>query len=970
MGLALVIPAGATIHIMPLGDSITEGFTSAGYIPGGYRLPLYQAMTNGGYDMDFVGTLTVNPAPALPYPHHEGHGGYKIADISNGFLGWVNSIPNKPDVILLDIGTNDFNTDGTDSGNVTNQLDGLISLIVTNLPQAKVIVCNLIIKTGAYSTANTSIQTRFNPFIPGIVAKHAAIGQKVYFLDMYSALGASDLQDGVHPNQGGYNKMGARWYSGFIQMPSSPTLFVQPRLAIKFAADQDQGADVIDGSYGAGILNTTNWFNLAGHTGGSNGVSNVPFYSVNGYSIGSVAVLAYNYAAEANTINTAVGALTNNVALLNSCIVPASNGWYFSVTNLDPVFTNGYDVVFYFQGSSVGCGGQNYIRYYAGRTTNTAVLGTRQWNLFTTGTSNTGGFTQDLTPANTSAVGETAGANYFVFTNLSGGAFDLLITNGNNGGVSALEIVAHTPPGVSGPVVTPATNVYQGTTVSLTCSPYGGVAPFSMQWQVGTDGIDWTNVIGATTTNLILPKFAVGNNGYYQMIYAAGPLSTTSSVVELTLYATLPTIGATSILPSNTVIQGATVILNCTTNGGAAPFNLQWQTSGNGIDFTNLAGATNVPLTLNGVTTNNSGYYRCVFTAASISVTNASALLSVRSLFISPATVLPSNPVFSGQTAILMCSIFKGLGSYNFQWQSGADGNSWTNVPGAATNRMVLFGVTTNNAEYYQCVFTAANGSVTSAPVQLGVLTVSAGLMPTASSLVASTNNVPPNGTITFSSTVSPVPPDGEYVIFLDSSTVLGLGALGSGTATFNLAGFSKGTHLITAVYGGDGSYLASTSSVATVIVAVQPTLSPAVAMPPTNLYAGMNVTLLCSLYAGTTPYSFQWQTSGDGVVYTNVPGATDSQVSLTGVTTNNSGYYQLVFNAGGLSVKSSAVRLTISPLPMIAVGATYGKVVLSWSAGALLQATNLAGPWVTNYATSPYTNVIMDPQRYFRLQL
>lgn len=242
--------------------------------------------------------------------------------------------------------------------------------------------------------------------------------------------------------------------------------------------------------------------------------------------------------------------------------------------------------------------------------------------------------------------------------------------------------------------------------------------------------------------------------------------------------------------------------------------------------------------------------------------------------------------------------------------------------------------------------------------------------MPTASSLVASTNNVPPNGTITFSSTVSPVPPDGEYVIFLDSSTVLGLGALGSGTATFNLAGFSKGTHLITAVYGGDGSYLASTSSVATVIVAVQPTLSPAVAMPPTDLYAGMNVTLLCSLYAGTTPYSFQCQTSGDGVVYTSVPGATDSQVSLTGVTTNKSGYYQLVFNAGGLSVTSSAVRLAISPLPMIAVGLSDGKVVLSWSAGALLQATNLAGPWTINYATSPYTNVILDPQRYFRLQL
>jgi hypothetical protein len=79
------------------------------------------------------------------------------------------------------------------------------------------------------------------------------------------------------------------------------------------------------------------------------------------------------------------------------------------------------------------------------------VLGIRQWNLYTTSTVNDGHFTQDLTPSNTSAGGETVGANYCVFTNLSGGSFDLMITNGNYGGVNAIEIVANpAPPTVIG----------------------------------------------------------------------------------------------------------------------------------------------------------------------------------------------------------------------------------------------------------------------------------------------------------------------------------------------------------------------------------------------------------------------------------------------------------------------------------------------------------------------------------------
>jgi hypothetical protein len=50
--------------------------------------------------------------------------------------------------------------------------------------------------------------------------------------------------------------------------------------------------------------------------------------------------------------------------------------------------------------------------------------------------------------------------------------------------------------------------------------------------------------------------------------------------------------------------------------------------------------------------------------------------------------------------------------------------------------------------------------------------------------------------------------------------------------------------------------------------------------------------------------------------------------------------------------------------------GAGGGQLVLSWSFGTLLQATNVAGPWTASAATPPYTNIISItvPDLFFKL--
>jgi lysophospholipase L1-like esterase len=240
-GIELVLNTNAApsqsrpIHIMPLGDSITWGYPNAP-TTGGYRLPLYQFLANENFTMDFVGTQ-VSTAPGLPYPNHEGHSGYRIDQIDDPyFLGWVNTVA-SPDIILLLIGTNDIGQDD-DPTNAINRLDAFISHITADRPNAKLVVANLLPRSD--TTDNNEINTLFNPFVPGVVAKHAANGEQVYFWDLHSQLTVNDT-DGLHPTPSGYFKLGKQWFDAVNTLYASFT-------GINLALNKSITASSVNGS--------------------------------------------------------------------------------------------------------------------------------------------------------------------------------------------------------------------------------------------------------------------------------------------------------------------------------------------------------------------------------------------------------------------------------------------------------------------------------------------------------------------------------------------------------------------------------------------------------------------------------------------------------------------------------------------------------------------------------------------------
>jgi lysophospholipase L1-like esterase len=215
---------------MPLGDSITEGFGSSGQDgggpanQGGYRIELFRQSVKNSKNITFVGNLTNGPTTIenKPFPKkHEGHGGWTISQIAGIADSTLST--NKPDIVLLKIGTNDVNGSGATSA--PTGLKNLIDQITKDVPSALLVVSSIIpIKD---DNTNQKVKT-YNATIPTAVSAAAAAGKHVVFADSYAAFVADSswktkyMSDNLHPNDTGYALLGQTWYgaiSGVLPAP-------------------------------------------------------------------------------------------------------------------------------------------------------------------------------------------------------------------------------------------------------------------------------------------------------------------------------------------------------------------------------------------------------------------------------------------------------------------------------------------------------------------------------------------------------------------------------------------------------------------------------------------------------------------------------------------------------------------------------------------------------------------------------
>jgi lysophospholipase L1-like esterase len=221
------------VRIMPLGDSITAGYTDnpAWEHPFefGYRSGLHKRMTAAGRDFVFVGESpepfcgksgdpthagSVLPAYDLrPWnqANHRGYGGWKIPEIQAQVAGWI--AEDRPDVILLMIGINGIGAESP------RQLEELVDTIFASDPEVGLILAQIT----PYTTYNPDLFS-YNRFIRDSLAPSiASKGRSIATVDLYTpyltdpddpaSIDAAWFSNGKnHPTNAMYDQIAERWF--------------------------------------------------------------------------------------------------------------------------------------------------------------------------------------------------------------------------------------------------------------------------------------------------------------------------------------------------------------------------------------------------------------------------------------------------------------------------------------------------------------------------------------------------------------------------------------------------------------------------------------------------------------------------------------------------------------------------------------------------------------------------------------
>ena len=179
--------SGKDLRTLTLGDSITFGYLNSG--SDSYRTYLSRLLSDN-----------------TKYTIYDGPNGTTISNISS--LA-PSTYPPRPNIVLLHAGTYDMSIP-SDPYTAPQRLSDLIDQMLVACPDTPVLVAMVI------PAADPATQARivaYNDAIPDVVTEKINANQPVGLVDMNSAFTVSDLQDGLHPTDKGYEKMAGVWFN-------------------------------------------------------------------------------------------------------------------------------------------------------------------------------------------------------------------------------------------------------------------------------------------------------------------------------------------------------------------------------------------------------------------------------------------------------------------------------------------------------------------------------------------------------------------------------------------------------------------------------------------------------------------------------------------------------------------------------------------------------------------------------------
>ncbi len=488
----------------------------------------------------------------------------------------------------------------------------------------------------------------------------------------------------------------------------------------------------------------------------------------------------------------------------------------------------------------------------------------------------------------------------------------LLVTTLNTYGQSVKKAAAaappvtqpNNPPGIPGPVTGP-TSVAKGT-INSVYSVTAGANATSYSWGLSPSTAGTISPSGTNATITWNSSFSGGATISCLAVNSLG----TASATPLSVTVVPP--------PTATISPSAISIVSNTSPGAISvtspvdliTYSYQWQNSTNNSTWSNIIGATGTSYTPGNLTATT--YYKVILTnnntdlGSYSNTTTVTVYPSLVSGGISPAA--QSINYNSIPPALTATTATGGNGIYTYQWQSSPNNSTWSNITGAtALTYTPATAITTTI--YYRIIATCLGTSVNSNATTVNVYPqLIAGSISPATQTI-NYNSIPPALTAT-----AATGGNGIYTYQWQSSP--------NNSTWSNITGATTLTYTPTTAITAPIYYriiatcngVSVNSNAATVNVypqLVAGSISPAA--QSINYNSIPAVLTAATATGGNGTYTYQWQTSVNNSIWTNITGATAlTYTPATAITATT--YYRIVATSNGVSVNSSTATVNVYP--------------------------------------------------------
>ncbi|MEI7897761.1 MAG: T9SS type A sorting domain-containing protein [bacterium] len=465
-------------------------------------------------------------------------------------------------------------------------------------------------------------------------------------------------------------------------------------------------------------------------------------------------------------------------------------------------------------------------------------------------------------------------------------------------------------------------------------------------WQWSTDGTNWNDITGATSTTYTATGLTTTTQ--YRAVVLSGICSSSANSS-----AAIITVDPVSV--GGTISGSATV---CSTSNstpltlsGQTGETLQWQLSSNGTDWYDISGATAATYTAGGLTS-TTHYHVVVQSGACPSVLSGEATVTVDPASVG-GSVSGGTTVCTGSNSTVLT--LSGHTGTVLRWQWSTDGNNWNNISAATTATYTASSLTATT-QYRAVVQSGICGSANSDPATVAVNAASAGGAVSGATHVCTGIN---STELTLTGNTGTIQTWQSSVNGTDWSDIAG-----ATSGTYTAANLTSTTHYRVVVKSG----VCDPANSSTAIVTVDPASDGGSVTGGTTVCSSSNSTLLTLGTHTGVVQRWQYSTNG-GSVWNDIAGATAVTYTASGVTATSQ-YHALVKSGTCDEASSSATTITVDPASIggavtggtnVCTGTNSTMLTLGSHTGAALQwqqSTNGGGNWadISGATTATYT--------------